>query len=144
MLKKIRIGRMMFAAAFLILLPMMLSAAGNMEAGNSKGITLNQEVVTLLEQVESGDLTLEEAKDQFSSLEKEYQVRVEERKMIIEMMEEVGSGAKNAEECEDQLKDQLQARERINERTQTQKGSAAGDQTKTTPSQGGGDGTGKK
>ncbi len=144
MVKKTKNGQVLLIAAILLIVPMMLSAAGNRESGNGDGITLDQEVLLLLDQVESGELTIDEAKDQFAALEKEFQVRTEERQMVMEMLKEVGDGEKKAADCEDQLKDQLQTKERIQERTQLKDESAVKDQTRTTAADGGGDGTGKK
>ena len=144
MLKKIKTGRIMFVAVFLLLVPMLVSAAGNKETGNDNGITLDQEVLTLLDQVESGDLTLDEAKNQFQTLEKEYQIKAEEKKMVMKMMDEVGSGIKKSEQFKDQLKEQLQTRTRTQDRVQLQDKTTTTDQTKSGTASGNGSGTGKK
>ena len=144
MLKKIKTGRIMFVAVFLLLVPMLVSAAGNKETGNDNGITLDQEVLTLLDQVEAGDLTLDEAKNQFQTLEKEYQIKAEEKKMVMKMMDEVGSGIKKSEEFKEQLKEQLQTRTRTQDRVQLQNKTTTANQTKSGTASGNGSGTGKK
>ncbi len=142
--KKIKNGKILLIAILLLIVPMVLSAAGNRESGNGTGITLDQEVISLLDQVESGELSIEEAKDQFASLEKEFQVRTEERQMVMEMLKEVGNGDKKAADCEDQLKEQLQTRERIRDRAQSKDETAVKDQTRIKAEDGSGDGTGRK
>ncbi len=144
MLKKIKTGRIMFVAIFLLLVPMLVSAAGNKETGNDNGKTLDQEVLTLLDQVESGDLTLDEAKNQFQTLEKEYQIKAEEKKMVMKMMDEVGSGIKKSEEFKEQLKEQLQTRTRTQDRVQLQDKTTKANQPKSGTASGNGSGTGKK
>ena len=142
--KTINNGKILLFAALLLIVPMVLSAAGNRESENGTGITLDQEVISLLDQVESGELTIDEAKDQFAALEKEFQVRTEERQMVMEMLNEVAAGEKKAADCEDQLKEQLQTRERIRDRVRSKDETAAKDQTRTKAEDGSGDGTGRK
>ncbi len=142
MLKRSRNERILLLAVVLFIVPMVLSAAGNRESENGNGITLDQEVIFLLDQVESGELTLEEAKTQFLNLEKEFQVRTEERQMVMEMMEEVRDGEKRAADCADQLREQLKTRERIRERTQLKDETTAKDQTRSNTIDGSGDSSG--
>lgn len=146
--KKIKNGKILLIAVLLLIAPMVLSAAGNRESGNGAGITLDQEVISLLDQVESGELTIDEAKDKFAALEKEFRIQAEEKEMVMEMLKEVESGEKKAADCEDQLKEQLQTRERTRDRVQSEdkdedKNKDKG-QTRTNAEDGSGDGTGEK
>jgi pyruvate formate-lyase activating enzyme-like uncharacterized protein len=141
----------MLLAALMLILPMALSAAGAQEGGNSKAITLDDNVMTMLEQLEAGDLTLEQAREDFRELEKEYQVSAEEQKQINGMMDDVAKGDRTAQDCEEPLKDQFQTREKIQEKvqdkTQDQTPDQTKDQLKTGASEGSGSsgsGSGKK
>ena len=126
MLKKIVLNKFLFLAVLLIV-PMMLSAAGTRESEKSKAVTLDENVMTLLSQVESGELTLDEAKAEFTALEKEYQITVQERTQVQKMMKEIASGELKAEDCRNQVKDQLKTCERIQDKTRikTQSGAAS-------------------
>ena len=137
MLKKIAQNKFLLLAVLLIV-PMILSAAGTRESEKSKVVTLDENVMILLTQVESGELTLDEAKAEFTALEKEYQITVKERNQVQKMMKEIASGELKAENCRNQVKDQLKTPERIQDQTRikTQSGAASTD-TST-------DGKGKK
>lgn len=117
MLNKIT-GNKIFLIVLLLIIPIMLSAAGNKEAEKGNDITLDKEVMIILEKVESGEITLDDAKSDFMSLEKEYQISNEENVQIQKMMDDVESGVKKAEECKEQLQKQLQYRKKIQTKTQ--------------------------
>lgn len=117
MLNKIT-GNKIFLIVLLLIIPIMLSAAGNKEAEKGNDITLDKEVMIILEKVESGEITLDDAKSDFMSLEKEYQISNEENVQIQKMMDDVDSSVKKAEECKEQLQKQLQYRKKIQTKTQ--------------------------
>ena len=77
MLTKLTFRRIFLMTVFLLIIPMIISAAGTREGESGNGITLDQEVMDLLQQVEDGEKTLEQAKEEFLSIEKEYQITVQ-------------------------------------------------------------------
>jgi len=134
MLKKITFRTILFMAVLLLIVPVIISAAGNREAENGKGMTSDQEVLDILERIEFEDLSIEDAKAEFMSLDKEFQFSEEERVTVQKMMDEVKLGVIKSEDCKDQLQDQLKTRERIKE--QTQEGTAVKEQSQISNSAG--------
>ncbi len=131
MLTKITFHKILFMAVLLLIIPMIMSAAGNYEAGNGEGITLAENVQEILDKLDDDeDYTLEDGKVDFLNIEKEYQVSENQKELIFGMMEQVKLGVLKPEECEKELQEQLQQRKREQITIQTQDGTAVGTQTK--------------
>ncbi|MCD6396721.1 MAG: hypothetical protein J7L71_04220 [Spirochaetaceae bacterium] len=106
MLTKITFRKILFIAVLLLIIPMIMSAAGNREADNGNGITLDDKVMVFLDDLGNGK-PLEETKEAFISLEKEYKVSEDQRELVFNMMEQVKSGVLKPEDCQKQLQEQL-------------------------------------
>ena len=115
---KITFRTILFMAVLLLIIPVILSAAGNREAENEKGITLDTVVMEFLIDLEKGK-PLETVKSEFLDIEKEYKVSEDQRELVLKMMDEVNSKDKTSDECQEQLQKQLQISTRTRERTIT-------------------------
>ncbi len=135
MLTKITFRAILFMAVLLLIIPMIMSANGNREADKDNGITFGADVMILLEKVQSGELTMEAAQEEFKAIEKEYPVSSEDKAQIQKMIKDVESGEQKAADCEEPLKEQLQAHERNKEKIQD--GTADQTQLKLSEGQGG-------
>jgi len=95
------------------------------------GITLDDKVMVFLDDLGNGK-PLEETKEAFISLEKEYKVSEDQRKLVFNMMEQVKSGVLKPEDCQKQLQKQLGYTYKYTNQNQsgTQDGTAVRTQTK--------------
>jgi hypothetical protein len=104
----------------LLILPMalVLAAQGNKEAGKGQGILLEDNFAELLGELESGEITPEEAREELANMQNRFTFRNEEGKILdglpdqlrdrdqIRIDEPGRDRAKDQDKTQDKLKDQ--------------------------------------
>ncbi len=99
----------------LLILPMalMLTAQGNKEAGKGQGVLLEESYAGPLGDLESGEITPQEARDELVNMQNRFTLRNEERKVLDDLTEGVAAGDITAEQALDGLPDQLRDRTQL-------------------------------
>ncbi len=99
-----------------LIVPFILSARGNMEAGNGQAVVLEENFSGLLEKLDQGEITLEEAREELKMMQNRFTIREELRIGMEDTLEAVGSRQMTPKEGTESLADQLKTQDRLRDR----------------------------
>ncbi len=120
MLTKITFRKIIFMAVLLLIIPMIMSAEESM--------TFDNQFLYVLQQMESGELSMENANERIMSMGEEYSVSEPKMEQVKKMMGDIANGNSTIEECQEQI--QTQQKNMNQDRIKIQEGTAVNTQLK--------------
>ena len=99
-----------------LIVPLILSARGNMEAGNGQAVVLEENFSDLLEKLDQGEISLEEAREELKMMQNRFTIREELRIGMEDTLDAVGHRQMSPKEGMESLGDQLETQDRLRDR----------------------------